>query len=60
MSNSDNPEWKKVVDARRKALTDPEFTRIGSNRVPEDDPSYGESEHAVDNRISFIVANSMM
>ncbi len=53
-------DWDRVKKARENAKANPDYKRIGSNRVPEDDPSYNESSEAVSARISYIVQNTLM
>lgn len=47
-------------EERRKSIETGMFATIGSNRVPDDDPSYVEDRNAIETSIAYVVSQSMM
>jgi len=60
MEKDNNDIWQQVDADYQAAIRNPDFDDIGSNRVPECDPSYVESGEDVSQCISHSVRHSMM
>lgn len=56
---AENERWQVVARERAEARSSQAFARLGSNRVPDDDPAYVENSNAVFERIRHIVQHSM-
>ena len=60
MQDGADTPWERFEEARKAARSDPAYSSIGSNRVPEDTSDYKESSSATGARIAHIVAHSLM